>query len=41
VLKFVIYDDRAESSLPDADRKQKTEEILAESKKKVKAECDR
>jgi hypothetical protein len=41
VLKFVIYDDKAVSSLPDADKKQKTEELLAETKKKVKAECDR
>jgi hypothetical protein len=41
VLKFMIYDDKAVSSLPDADKKQKTEELLAETKKKVKAECDR
>jgi hypothetical protein len=41
VLKFVLYDDRAVSSVPDADIKQKTEELLAETKKKVEAECGR
>jgi hypothetical protein len=41
VLKFVLYDDRAVSSVPDADKKQKTEELLAETKKKVEAECGR
>jgi hypothetical protein len=41
VLKFVIYDDSAVSRLPDAEKKEKTEELLAETKKKVQAECDR